>query len=136
LALSPRAKLAIDIFLLGEMDYLCQCHNLDDDWYMITATKFFDRIGCMSELSSVALVVNHNNFCDHDFSSKVLDDGFNFCQKWFIRENSNASMVLWLFVQEWNETPELPKGLETKDLLRYFWDHFGSSLVDRESGDS
>jgi len=136
LALSPRTKLAVDIFFMGGVQYLCHCHHLDDDWYMITADKVFDTIGCFSELSGVALVINHNNFYDHDFSSKVFEDGFNLCQKWCTRENPNASMALWSFVREWNETPELPKGLETKDLLRYFWDHGGYSLVKRKPGDS
>lgn len=136
LALSPRTNLAVDIFFLGGVEYLCRCYNLDDDLYMITADKVFDTIGCFSELSGVALVINHNNFFDHDFSSKVLEDGFNLCQEWFSRENPNASMALWSFVREWNETPELPKGLETKDLLLYFWNHGGSRLAKNESGDS
>ena len=125
-----------DIFFLGGVEYLCQCHNFDDDWYMITAVKVFDTISCFSELSGVALVINHNNFCDYDFSSKVLEDGFNLCKKWFSRENPDAPMALWSFVREWNETPELPKGLETKDLLLYFWNHGGSDFINDESGDS
>ena len=89
-----------------------------------------------SELSGVALIINYNNFCDHNFSSKVLEDGFNLCEKWFLRENPNASMALWSIVREWNETPELPKGLEMKNLLRYFWDHGGYQFLNNMSGDS
>lgn len=136
LALSPRAKLAVDIFFLGGIDYLCQCHNLDDKWFGVTADQIFATIGSFSELSGVALVINHNNFLNYDFSRKVLDDGGSLCQKWFSRENPHAPMALWSFVNEWNETPELPKGLEIKDLLRYFWDHGGSQFINNVSGDS
>jgi hypothetical protein len=137
LALSPRAKLAVDIFFLGSIDYLCQCHNLDDEWYGITADEVFRTISPpFSELAGATLIINYNNFREHAFSSKILDDGFNLCQKWFSRENPHASMALWHFVNEWNETPELPKGLEMKDLFRYFWDHGGSQFINNASGDS
>jgi len=136
LKLSPRAKLAVDVFFLGSIDYLCQCHCLANKWFGVTVDEVFCTISPFSELSGVALFINYNNFLKFDFSRKVLDDGGSLCQKWFSRENPDAPMALWSFVNEWNETPELPKGLETKDLLRYFWDHGGSQFINNVSGDS
>lgn len=134
LALSPRAKLAVDIFFLGSIDYLCQCHRLDDKWFGVTVDEIFCTINSFSELSGVTLFINYNNFLNFDFSRKVLDDGGSLCQKWFSRENPDAPMALWSFVKEWNETPEPPNGLEKKDLLRYFWDHGGSQFTNNVSG--
>lgn len=98
--------------------------------------EVFRTINPFSELSGPALIINYNNFHEHTFSSKILNDGFNMCQKWFSRENPHSSMVLRSFVNEWNETTELPKGLEMKDLLRYFWDHGGYQFLNNVSGDS
>ncbi len=136
LSLSPRAKLAIDIFFLGGIDYICQCHNLDEKWYGITAVKVFDAIGYFSELSGVALVINHNNFLNHDFSHKVLFYGGNLCKKWYYDRNRIAPTLLCNLVKKWNETPEPPTELETKVLLKYFWNHGGSQLVSNDSDDS